>query len=188
VVRFDLLDGGCGRRHEGFWSSACGLAQMRLDLSEGWLDGIEIGRVFRQELEAGVAVSDRFVDGRPLVTAEMIDHHDVTWPEGGAEALFGIGCEDLGVHRPVDHHRREDAAAAYGGDQGGGLPATMRDLGDEPLATRAAAMGPRHIGLGPGLVDEDQLVGRQLRLPVAQNLPSLCDVRPILLGGVQRFF
>jgi hypothetical protein len=41
------------------------------------------------------------------------------------------------------------------------------DLGDEPLAARTTAMGPRHVGLGPGLVDKDQLIGRQLRLPCA---------------------
>jgi hypothetical protein len=49
-------------------------------------------------------------------------------------------------------------------------------------------MAARHVGLGPGLVDEDQLVGPQLRLPLAQGLACLCDVRTILLGGVQRFF
>jgi hypothetical protein len=49
-------------------------------------------------------------------------------------------------------------------------------------------MAARHIGLGPGLVDEDQasrinptLIGLPLRPPAR-------DVRAILLGGVQAFF
>jgi hypothetical protein len=118
----------------------------------------------------------------------MIDHDNLAGPERGREALFGVGCEDLGVHGTVDHHGCEDLISSYGGDQGGGLPAAIWDLGDKPLAARAAAMGPRHVGLDPGLVDEDQLVDRQLRLPFAERLAGLRDVRPVLLGGVQRFF
>lgn len=188
MLRFDLAEGACGRCDEPLGCSAGGLAQIGLDLAEGRLDGIEIRRVFGQELEVGVSLGNSFGDSCTLVTTEMIDHHDLTWPEGRTEALFGVGCKDLSVHRTVDDHRREHLAPAHGGDQGGGLPAAVRDLGEEPLATRAAAAGPRHVGLGPGFVDEDQLVGRQLRLPFAQRLASLRDVRTILLGGVQRFF
>jgi hypothetical protein len=162
-----LAEGVCGGCDEPFGRSASGLAQIRLDLSERWLDGIEIGRVFGQELEAGVTVGNCSGDGCALVTAEVIDHHDITRPESWGEALFGIGREDLGIHGTVDDHGREDLVPADGGDQGRGLPAAIRDLGDKPLAARAATMSPRHIGLGPGLVDEDQLIGRQLRLPFA---------------------
>jgi len=41
-----------------------------------------------------------------------------------------------------------------------GFPAAVRDLGDEPLAARAAATGPGHVGFGPGLVNEDQPIRR----------------------------
>lgn len=188
MLRFDLPESACGGRDECLGRSAGSLAQMRLDLPERWLDGIEIGGVFGQELEAGATVGDCFGDGCALVTAEMIEHHDLAWPERGSEALFSVGCEDLGVHGTVDHHGREHLVASYGGDQGRGLPAAVRNFGDEPLAARATAMGPRHVGLDPGLVDEDQLVGRQLRLPFAMRPAGLRDVRPVLLGGVQRFF
>lgn len=188
MLRFDLAESACGGRDECLGRSAGSLAQIRLDLPERWLDRVEIGGVFGQELEASVTVGNCFGDGCALVTAEMIDHHDLAWPERGSEALFSVGCEDLGVYGTVDHHGCEDLASADGGDQGGGLPAAVRDLGHKPLAARAAAMGPRHVGFDPGLVDEDQLVGRQLRLPFAMRLAGLRDVRPVLLGGVQRFF
>jgi hypothetical protein len=184
VLRFDLAERACGGCDERLRRSASRLAEMRFDLPERWLDRIEIGRVFGQELEACVTLGNCPGYGSALVTAEVIDHHDVTWLERGGEALFGIGGEDIGIHRTVDDHGREDLVPADGGDQGGGLPAAVRDLGDEPMAARATAMGPGHVGLGPGLVDENQLVGRQLRLPCAQLLPGLRDVRPILLGGV----
>lgn len=188
MLRFDLSEGVRGGCDERLGRSTRSFAQICLDLAEGWLDWIEVGRVFGQELEIGVARGNCFGDGCASVTAEMIEHHDLAWPERGSEALFGVGCEDLSVHRTVDDHGREHLVSSDGGDQGRGLPAAVRDLGDEPLAARRAAMGPRHVGLDPGLVDEDQLVGRQLRLPLAQPLASLRDVRPVLLGGVQGFF
>lgn len=160
MLRFDLAECACGRCDEPLGCSAGGLAQVCLDLPEGWLDGIEIGRVFGQELEAGVTLGNCLGNGWALVAAEMIEHHDFAWPERGSEALFGVGCEDLGVDRTVDDHGREDLASADGGDQGRGLPAAVRDLGEEALAAWTAAMGSRHVGLGPGLIDEDQLVGR----------------------------
>lgn len=188
MLRFDVTERACGGCDECLGRSAGGLAQIRLDLPERRLDGIEIGGVFGQELKAGVMIGNCFGDGCALVTTEMVDHHNLARPESGSEALFGVGCEDLGVDGTVDHHGCEHLVSSYGGDQGRGLPAAVRNFGDEPLAARAAAMGPCHVGLDPGLVDEDQLVGRQLRLPFAMRPASLRDVRPVLLGGVQRFF
>lgn len=111
-----------------------------------------------------MTVGDRVGDGWTFVAAEIVHHHGFARSEGGSEALFGIGREHLRVHRPIDHHGREDPAPAYGSDQGGGLPAAVRDLGDEPAAAPAATMGARHVGLGPGLIDEDQPVGMKLGL------------------------
>lgn len=161
---------------------------MCLDLTESGLDGIEVRRILGQEVEACLALGDRGGDGRAFVATQIIHHDGFAWPEGRGEALFGVGGKHLGVDRPINHHGREHPAPAHGCDQGGGLPAAVRNLGDQPLAARATAMGPCHVGLGPGLVDEDQLVRRQFRLLCAQGLPGLRDVRAILLGGVQRFF
>ena len=65
----------------------------------------------------------------------------------------------------------------------------MGCLGNQPLAPRgAAAVGARHVGLGPGLVDEDQAgrIDPTLILPPLRAPPG--DVGPILLAGVQAFF
>lgn len=51
-----------------------------------------------------------------------------------------------------------------------------------------AAKQPRHVGLGPGFVDEDQL--RRIK-PGLAHTPcdaGFGDVGPILLGGVDRLF
>jgi hypothetical protein len=57
-----------------------------------------------------------------------------------------------------------------------------------PAAAGTAAVDARHVGLGPGLVDEDQ--ARRVK-PALILLPAgapACDVRSVLLGRVQAFF
>ena len=65
---------------------------------------------------------------------------------------------------------------------------TVGDLGDQPLTLGAAAMGAGHVGLGPGLVDEDQAPGIKPGLMALPPLALAGHVRPILLGGEQAFF
>jgi hypothetical protein len=57
-----------------------------------------------------------------------------------------------------------------------------RDAGAQPLAPPATAIAPRHVGAGPGFVDEDQLLGIKIELAIEPVLASLQDVRAILLG------
>ena len=55
-----------------------------------------------------------------------------------------------------------------------------------------AALGPaaqaRHLGRGAGLIDEDELLGIELRLGLEPGLAAGGNVRPLLLGGVGGFF
>ena len=45
-----------------------------------------------------------------------------------------------------------------------------------------------HLGRGAGLVDEDELLGIELRLGLEPSLAADDDIRPLLLGGVRGFF
>jgi len=49
-------------------------------------------------------------------------------------------------------------------------------------------MAARHVGRGPGLVDEDEAVGVEIELAVEPRLPALQDVGAALLAGVGRLF
>jgi hypothetical protein len=49
-------------------------------------------------------------------------------------------------------------------------------------------MGAGHIGLGPGLIDEDEAGGIKLALVLFPLRPPSCDVVAILFAGVQAFF
>lgn len=72
---------------------------------------------------------------------------------------------------------------AQRGQEGEHAPFAVRSLGDQPPATRSASAQRHHVGLGPGLIDEDE--------PALILLP-LCspprDCRPVLLAGEQLFF
>src|ERR1700756_3135116 len=67
------------------------------------------------------------------------------------------------------------------------LPVAVRNLGFEPLAARRPTPQRRHIGLGPGLIDEDQALGRDPGLIFFPLLAPAGDVRAVLLAGKHGF-
>ena len=56
-----------------------------------------------------------------------------------------------------------------------------RFRGDEALASGASAVGARHVGFGPGLVDEDKPPRIDRRLTRLPSLTPPGDVRTVLL-------
>ena len=68
------------------------------------------------------------------------------------------------------------------------VPLTMRDLGEQPLTARRPAMGARHIGLGPGLIDEDQASRVDPALILAPLAAAAAYVRTVPLARDQRLF
>ena len=88
----------------------------------------------------------------------------------------------------IDDAGRLDAVAAQRSQEGERVPTAVRHLGHQPRPPGAAAMKARHIGLRPGLVDEDQAPGINAALVFLPLCPPPRHVRAILLGGVQAFF
>jgi hypothetical protein len=64
----------------------------------------------------------------------------------------------------------------------------MRHLRHEALSARRAPVVSDHLGRDRRLVDEHQAQRIEARLLGSQLGARGSDVRPILLGGVQRFF
>jgi hypothetical protein len=106
----------------------------------------------------------------------------------GNEYLLDIGKEALAVNRTIDHARRVEPVAPQSRQECQRSPFAERCLGEEPLASRASSVCARHVGFGPGLVDEDQTRRIELSLVFLPALTPPFDVGPILLGGVQTFF
>jgi hypothetical protein len=77
---------------------------------------------------------------------------------------------------------------AQSGHGGHDLPAAVRRLGFDALTARRPAPQRRHIGFGPGLMDEHQPSGID-PIPILGPLrPPTGDIGTILLRGNQRLF
>jgi hypothetical protein len=160
----------------------------RLELGEELLDRVEVGAVGRQEEQLGAGLADCLAHGAPFVAAEIVHDDDVAGLQGGNEELLDIGEEASAVDRPVDHAGGIDAVVAQRGQEGHRAPAAVRHFGDEPRAAQRAAVAARHVGLGPGLVDEDQPRRIELALMQLPSGPLPRHVSAILLAGVHAFF
>src|ERR1700684_1297582 len=65
---------------------------------------------------------------------------------------------------------------------------TMRHLLHQTLSHRGSSPQACHVGLAPGLIDEDQAMDIVAGLIDSPLLASCCDIGPILLGGRERLF
>jgi hypothetical protein len=165
-----------------------GLSQKGFELGEDLLDRVEVGRVGRQEEELGAGGADGSTNGFAFVATEIVHDDDVALLERGHEDLLDIGQEAPAVDRTVDDAGRVDPVRPQCRQEGQRPPFAERRLGEEPLTSRASSMPARHVGLGPGLVDEDQPRRIELGLMALPALTPPCDVGPVLLRGVQAFF
>lgn len=158
------------------------------ELCEDLLDGIEVGAVRRQEQEAGPSGADCGPDGSILVAGEIVHDDDVAWPERGAELLLDPGRERGSVDWLVKDEGCVDPVATQGGNEGHCLPVAVRHLGMEPLAYRRPPTQRRHVGLGPGLIDEDEAPGVRSGLILLPLLAPPGDLWAQLFGRQHAFF
>ena len=165
-----------------------GFSQGGLELGEGHLDGVEVGRIGRQIQQAGARVLNALAHALDLVRGQIVHDNDIAGLEFGRQDLFDIGEEGGAMHRAVEQHRRTQAAQAQTSGKGGRLPMAMRDGGPAALAAPGASSQTSHFGRRPGFVDKDQAGGIEIGLAVEPRQPAQGDVRPLLLGGVRGFF
>src|ERR1700730_17457632 len=149
---------------------------------------IVIMPVGRQKEQLGACRANGAAHGFPLVTSEIVHDDNVAGLERWHQYLLDIGEEGLPIDRAVDDARRVDSIAAERGQKSERLPVAMRNLRHQPYAARAAPMSARHIGLGPGLIDENHARRIQLVLVLLPSRAPPGDVRTILLAGAQAFF
>ena len=168
--------------------SLLSLAHPVLDLGEGLFDRIEIGRVWRQEPEPGAGCAYELTDCGRLVRPEIVHDDDVAGLEHRHELLLDIGAEALTVDRPIEDARRRQPVVAQSAEESQRAPVAMRGEAAQALASRPPAVERCHVGLDPGLVDEDQPPRVETGLNRPPSLPPTGDVGAGLLKGEQRFF
>ena len=163
-------------------------AEVGFELREGRFDRVEVRRIGRQEPQLGLGRFDGFAYVFAFVRTQIVHDDDVAGRQRGDQNLFDIGLEPIAVHRPVQHHRRGQAADAQARREGGDFPMPVRDLAFETLASRASPARARHVGGAPGFIDEHQLAWIEPGLLGAPGLPRGRYVGTILLAGQHAFF
>ena len=120
--------------------------------------------------------------------AEIVHDDDVAGRERGPEDLLDILEEALAIDGSVDEPRCGDPIVTQSGQEGHGLPATVWRLARQALSARRPSAQRRHVGLGPGFVDEDQAGGVDAVLVGDPLQATTRYIRPVALAGDQRLF
>ena len=168
--------------------SGVGLAQQGLHFGEGLLDRIEVGRVGGQEKELGFGGADGGANGAALMAAEVVHDDNVARRKDRDENLLDISAEACAIDRSVDDAGRGQPVATQRRQKRQRPPSAEGRFGDQAFASGASAMSARHVGFGPGLVDEDKPPRIDRRLTRLPPLTPPGDVRPVLFGGAKAFF
>jgi len=134
------------------------------------------------------SLTDGASHGLALVAAKVVHDDHVAGFEGGHEALFDPGGEGDAIDRPVEDVGGVDPVAPQGGKEGHGSPVAEGCIAAHAMTFATPAMRAHHIGLHPGLVDEDQPFSCDPALVAAPAGAPARDVAPRLLGGQQSFF
>ena len=119
---------------------------------------------------------------------EVVHDHEVAGAQLRNEDLLDVGLEGVAADRSAEDEGGDHAARREAGDEGRRLPVSVRKAHAQPFAARAATVGPHHVGLRPGLVDEHQALGIEIGLAIEPGPSSPQDVRALLLGGVRCLF
>ena len=99
-----------------------------------------------------------------------------------------MGLKELAMDRALECEGGGDGGPGQAGEEGRGLPLAVGRIAVEALALRAPAPQGRHVGLHPGLVDEDQPVRIDPGLERAPALASPYNIRTQPLIGDGGFF
>lgn len=122
------------------------------------------------------------------MTAEIVNDDDIAGRQRRHEHLLDVSQKALAVDGVIDDAGCIDTVAAQGGEKGQRAPVAAWSFGNQPVAAQAAPMRPRHVGLGPGLIDKDQPPGIKIALITLPTFTPPFDVGPVLFGRVQAFF
>lgn len=187
-VGADLIEQRADAFPDSVSRTLVGFSKQRFELGEGLLDRIEVGAVGWQQEAMGAGVSNGATDGLACVAAQIVEHDDVAGEQDRDEELGHPGEEDRPVDRAIDDAGSDDPLDAQSGQERHRRPAAVRDTPDQALTARCAAMGAGHVGLRPGLVDEDQAFRIDAPLIASPSGALASDVGSLLRGGAQGFF
>lgn len=109
------------------------------DFGEGLFDGIEVGRIGRQEPQTRARGADGLFNGRAFVASQIIHDDDLARLEGWYQKLIYPRFEAGSVYRTIEDAWRLKVLDAQGSYKGHGSPMTIGRVADEALASLSPA-------------------------------------------------
>ncbi len=161
--------------------------EMGFEFAERLLDRIKVRRIFGKISQHCTGGFNQFSHAGNFVDGEAVHHHGVTALECRNKASFEIGHEGCCIHRAIKHEGRDHPAMAQACHEGDRLPMPVRNMVNQPNATRAAASKPHHGGVGGGLVNKHQSGRVKHALFSHPTPPCPGHVRSLLLRRPQAF-
>jgi len=122
------------------------------------------------------------------VHREVVEHDNVSWPQGRHEDLLDVGAERHGVDRAVENGGGGQGRRPQGRDERVRLPMPARRVIDGARAARAARIATQQLRRDARFVDKDKRPRVVKGLRVAPAPPLSGDVGAALFVGVNRFF
>ena len=188
VMRADDMPGGACDT-----SQRTGLARRMhpdpfLDEAPRRFDGIEVGRVRRQEAQSGATPLDEPPDRRRRVRLEIVEEHDIAAAQARRQASTNPVLEPAGLHRPPAGPGRHPAARPDRADQGQVVPPIHRARFDIFLAPLHPRMRSAHRDIHACLIERDQPVEVNASDPALERLALLPNVGSVLFTRARPFF
>jgi len=131
-------------------------AEVRFELGEGHLDGVEVRRVGREWHEPAALRLEDLGGLRAAVDGKVVQDNRCSRRKDRSELGFDPGVEGGTVHCPGDDPRSDEAIAGQPGDEGLCVPAAERGLTGQALVPRGATAEPGQPGPDRGFIDKDQ--------------------------------
>lgn len=159
-----------------------------LELCPCGFDGIEVGVVGRQEHDPSAFGLDHGACFEVLVSAEIVENDDMTWPKMRAQQVLNERGKDPCGGSTLHCHRGQQTAQTQRSDDRV-QPTSLYRLGFiQPPSTRRLPVVRSHRGVGTRFVDEDEVFGRHAFDGLEVDLSQSFDAVGVSFGGYKRLF
>lgn len=148
------------------------------------LNGIEIGRVRRQEFLGAASIFNQGTGCGGLMEASVIVDHNLSGFEDRHQTVLDISLEELGIAGPLEYERSDEGMVVEGSDQTHPLRAMARLLPPAWFALWTPAVGAGFLIIHARLIQIHELLGGDTR----QLCPKLLPHRFVALGIAEGLF
>ena len=131
---------------------------------------------------------DRLFNAYNHVNARIVHEYDVTLLQSRREELFDVGLERFAIHGAFEHKGCSHTVVTQCGDEGNGLPISVKHFLDEPLTLRCSPIQTCNRRRYRSFIKKYELSRIKPLLSSLQSPTGGGHVWAILLGRPQTFF